>query len=302
MLFSVCVILAIATWTAQARAAGSRPEVEIADGKVTTLQVQPKPQPQANLGRAPSPPFERDQAFAARVPSYRLGIAMDAQQRWSEAADFYALAMIELGRAVGLDDRAPWGRAAEKIDLERRRAQVLARETAAGGPGDSQGQHSDLRPHAAAASARLAPLEVGRLLRLKLMTVRAATGVAPSKLVGATVEALNRVLTKGAPAGGALEARLLLCATRAAAGDRLGARRELGSLSPRDRDHPGHALAAATCQAALGDTEDALASLAVGVYRLGPASRFLPDQTRELQGENDWDVIRDDPRFERLFR
>lgn len=300
MLFSVCVILQIATWTAQSRAAGSGPEVEIADGRVTTLQVQPQPQP--NFGRAPSRPFERDPVFVARVPSYRLGIAMDAQQRWREAADLYALAMIELGRAVSLDDRAPWGRAAEKVDLERRRAQVLARDTGASRPGDPQGQWSDRRPHAAAASARLAPLELGRLLRLKLMTIRAATGVAPSNLVGATVEALNRVPSKGELAGGALEARLLLCATRAAAGDRLGARRELDHVSPRDLNHPGHALAAATCQAALGDTDDALASLAVGVYRLGPASRFLPEQTRELQGENDWDVIRDDPRFERLFR
>jgi len=228
LLFSVCVILEIASWTARAGAAGSGPEVEIADGRVITLQVQPQPQP--NLGRATGRPLERDPVFVARVPSYRLGIAMDAQQRWSEAADLYANAMIELGRAVGLDDRAPWGRAAEKVDLQRRRAQVLARVTGASRTGDPQGQGADPRPHGAAVSSRLAPLELGRLLRLKLMTIRAATGVAPPKLAGATVEALNLALSEGELAGGALEARLLLCATRAAAGDRLGARRELGHV------------------------------------------------------------------------
>ena len=96
--------------------------------------------------------------------------------------------------------------------------------------------------------------------------------------------------------------RLLLCATRAAGGDEKGARLELAHVSRADRSDPTRALAMATCQAALRQNEDALASLAVAVYRLAPSSRFLPAQTRELQIANDWDPFRADPRFERIFR
>jgi hypothetical protein len=96
--------------------------------------------------------------------------------------------------------------------------------------------------------------------------------------------------------------RLLLCATRAAAGDRSGARLELAHVPRASREDPAHAVALAACQAALGYDDEALGSLAVAVLRLGPSTRLLPAQTRDLRQANDWDVLRGDPRFERLFR
>ncbi|MBC8133186.1 MAG: hypothetical protein H7X95_09415 [Deltaproteobacteria bacterium] len=262
-------------------------EVQVETGRTTTVLVHPV------LGRA----IERESEFVAQIPSYRRAIAMDREQRWLEAAGLYQEAIVEVGRAVKFESKPLWEQAAFKIDLERRRSQVLA--------GADQSR--------AGTQSRLSVLDRGRLLRLKLVTVRAATGAISAGLVSATIAALNTAhMNATAPAVTApaappppradAEIRMLLCATRAVAGDHAGARLELAHVSSSDRSDPARALALAVCQTALQDHENALGSLAVGVYRLGPTSRFLPGQTREVQSANDWDVLRLDPRFERIFR
>ncbi|MEO8214709.1 MAG: hypothetical protein ABI560_16020 [Myxococcales bacterium] len=312
------------------------PSVEIIAGHTATVLTQP------NLGRS----VEQQAQFVSHVPSYLRAIAMDAEQRWSQAAGLYQQALIEVGATVRFDSDLLWEQATFKIDLERRRSQVLAR---AGG--ESWGHGGDRRIGAprGGATPGLTAIERGRLLRLKLMSVRAATGTVPGGLLSATVGALQTALRQprtaaetaidvaprprlqsaanaaapspaapsprmrlepeggarpegGRRRGGDPEVRLLLCATRAIAGDRLGARLELAHVAEADRSDPMRALVMATCQAALGYREPALGSLAVAVHRLGPSSRFLPDQTRELQTANDWDVLRLAPLFDRIFR
>lgn len=301
------------------------PEVEIAAGRTTTVIVQPF------LGQ----PFERQAEFLTHVPSYGRAIALDREQRWSEAAALYQQALTEVASTIKVEPSPLWERATFKIDTERRRSQVLAHDSAA-----SNARGADRRPMAApwptrgaGGGARLSLVERGRLLRLKMMSVRAATGAVPTELFRAAIHAFNGAIgaarvgsvtatTQGASPprlasvrhgsetvsppresrGGDPEVRLLLCAARAAGGDRAGARLELAHVAERDRSDPARALALAACQGALRQDDQALASLAVAVYRLGPSSRFLPGQTRELQSSNDWDVLRADARFDLLFR
>jgi hypothetical protein len=249
-------------------------------------------------------PLERESDFVAAAPSYRRAIASDRDQQWAEAVGLYQQALIELAAAAQLKPPQQLETAAFKVDLERRRSRALAEDTAA--PSSSGARSSG----AGASSPRLLPLERGRLLRQKLMAVRAATGSTPEALRSATQGALTRALQDaehGAAARdprqpAAPEVRLLLCATLAVSGDRAGARLQLAALGAVERSDPARALTLAACQAALGYRDDALASLAVAVNRLGPSSKFLPGPSREIQSYNDWDPLRRDPRFLRLFR
>lgn len=288
--FAIFVTHSRPAWPASPDA-GPAGEITLVPGQTTTVVIQTN---------ALLPP-ERHPRFLAQVPSYRRAVDLDGQQQWFEAAATYQRALIEVGHAAGLDDAPWWEDAAFKIDLERRRSQTLAR--AAGRLAATRG-----------APPSNQHLDRGRLLRLKLMSIRAATGGVPTGLASATIAGLSAALPGPAPAkstpagnppndGDNPDVRLLLCATRAVLGDRAGARLELAHVRHATRTSaPLHALALATCQVALGDHDDALGSLAVGVYRLGPSSRFLPGQTRELQIADDWDPLRRDPRFERIFR
>jgi hypothetical protein len=282
---------------------GSRSgEIVVAEGRTTIVQIEPR------VGR----PLEREQELQSKVPSFRRALAMDGDQRWAEAVGLYQQALIEIGAAVRFSTTAIWEPAAFKVDIERRRSRVLAqaRIRAWGDEPASQG------PRTGAPPQPMPALERARLLRAKLMVVRSGLGSVPPGLVSTTLVALDQALRESEsnaakksdrlsgsrPIGGDPEIRLLLCATRAAAGDRMGARLELAHVTRWDRSDPARALALATCQAALGHNDDALASLAVAIDRLGPSPRFLPEQTRELQSSNDWDPLRGDPRFGRLFR
>ncbi len=285
--------------------------IEIAARRTTVVTIEPR------VGR----PIEREPEFLRKAPSYRRAIEMDRDQRWAEAAGQYQQALIEIGAAVRFAPTPLLEQAAFKIDAERRRSRTLAQtEGAESGseptPGPTRG-----KPATAGGPAPMPALDRARLLRSKLMAVRSATGLVPAALVTETLVALGQALRQsnprpdptgsvpnvGAPSrpqprGGDPEIRLLLCATRAVGGDRTGARLEQAHVSQSDRFDPTRALALAACQAALGYNDQALASLAVVVSRLGPSPRFLPGQSRELQSANDWDPFRDDPRFERLFR
>jgi len=257
-------------------------------------------------------PLEREPGFVAAAPSYRRAIASDREQRWVEAVGLYQQTLLEVTAAAQALPPQQLDRVAFKIDLERRRSRALAEdaatELAAGaarrGPGSVAAGVSATR------GGRLLPMEKARLLRHKLMAVRAATGAAPAGLRIVTMNALAQALReseRGAAAHdpappSASEVRMLGCATLAAAGDGPAARAELARVRPEDRTDPVRALSLAACQAALGYRDDALGSLAVALGRLGPSSRFLPGPTREIESANDWDTLRTDPRFIRLFR
>ena len=250
-------------------------------------------------------PLERQPGFLVAAPTYPRAIASDRDQRWVEAVAFYQQAVIDVGAAAETAPPQTVEYAAFKVELERRRSRALAEDAAAESPTMRRPPGSQTGP------ARLPPIDRARLLRHKLMAVRAATGAAPASLRAATLAALTRARedaeradsgrAPGSPSAAA-EARMLACATLAVTGDPAAARAELARVRPEDRSDPARALPLAACQAALGWRDDALGSLAVAVGRLGPSSRFLPGASREIQTANDWDTLRSDPRFARLFR
>lgn len=280
-----------------------RDEITIPEDQTTTLRIEPR------VGH----PIERDPEFSSKIPSYQRALAMDRDQRWSEAAGLYQQALAEIGRAFRLASTPLVERAATKIEVERRRSQTLAVATSTAS--------RSLGPAVQAPAPRVSALERGRLLRLKLMAVRAGTGVVPADLVLATLRSLEqaertfeaRALTEKRPPGqahdphrlgGDPEIRLLQCAARATAGDRGAARIVLAHVAHADRTDPARALGMAICAAALGRDDEAMASLAVVLDKLGASSRagLLPlGQTTELYSDNDWDSLRGNPRFERLF-
>lgn len=317
--------------TVSGPSSGETPWIEIPRGRVTAVDLD------ARVGQ----PFESRPEFLERVPSYRRGMEMDSEQRWLEASGCYQQALVEIAAthrlhspplpssvSSGPPSAAPALEAiAFKIDLERRHSRALVEGPSAAVGISGVGAPPPARP--SPAPGRLSALERGRLLRMKVMAARSATGAVPEGLVSATLRALRRALRESAVTsprtdpsdsedaesgnapndavpsprgtGGDPEIRLLLCATRAVNGDRRGARLELAHVTASDREDPRHALALAFCQAALGHDEDALGSLAVAVDRLGPSLRFVPSQARDLESSNDWDRLRADPRFQRIF-
>jgi hypothetical protein len=272
---------------AGAAGARTRPEgtVLVPAGRTTELVVVP------GRGR----PIDREPELAARAPSYRLAVARDGELRFAEAVVLYQQAGFELSAALRLGSSPALEVALMKTDRERQRSLALAAM-----PDDpSPFPGTTPRP----LGQRASPIQRARMLRAKLMTVLATTGVASPGLLTETLRAFDQSLRASSftGAGGDPEVRLYLCATRAAAGDRDRARLELAHVSSRDRLDPANALAAATCAAALGDDDGALGSLAVAVHRLLPPDRVDLGQTREVYLSNDWDRLRGQPRFESLF-
>ncbi|HEY2732109.1 MAG TPA: hypothetical protein VGK52_19340 [Polyangia bacterium] len=251
------------------------PAIPIAAGRTNVVRLQPDH----------GVPLER------AVPSraFTLAVDMDAAQRWSEAAALYLQAVAEWTEALRLRPSRALERAIDKAERERQRSTLLA--STRGAPGRFESQRTSINP-----------LEEGRLLRAKVMLVRAAHGLAPPDLVARARAAFDEALPgAGAPRPGAdAEIRLQLCATRAAAGDRAGARLERAHVTTAERHDLDNALALAICAAALGEDDEALARLEM--YVLRPAPHPLDPYTlRDLYLANDWDHLRGQPRFETLF-
>jgi len=220
--------------------------------------------------------------------AFDLAVALDAEERWPEAAAQYQQAVVEWSEALRLHPSPALERAVQKAEREHQRSLLLASTLPARGRFEP--------------SARFNPLEEGRLLRAKLMVVRAARGRAPPDLVARAVAAFEEVLRAAGPqrAGLETEARLLLCATRAAAGDRAAARLERARVTTAERHDLDNALPLAVCAAALGEDDEAMARLEIYVQR--PAPHPLDPYTlRDLYLANDWDRLRGQPRFETLF-
>jgi hypothetical protein len=147
------------------------------------------------------------------------------------------------------------------------------------------------------------PLEEGRLLRAKVMVVRASHGAAPPDLAARARRAFEEASRGAGGARGSAEPeiRLQLCALRAAGEDRAGARLERAHVTSAERRDPENALAFALCAAALGEDDEALGQLET--YLLRPAPHAIdPFTLRDLYLANDWDRLRGRPRFESLFQ
>ena len=99
-----------------------------------------------------------------------------------------------------------------------------------------QAQRDKLPP----ATVRALALERGRIYRAKLMSVRAYTGAVPVALFARARRELEEALrlADSTKPSAETEARLLLCATRAAGGDRMAARLELAHVSHRRARRP----------------------------------------------------------------
>ncbi|HET6146908.1 MAG TPA: hypothetical protein VFH68_05205 [Polyangia bacterium] len=244
--------------------------------RTTTIEVSPV------LGAS----LER--AFASEA--YALAVASDRDERWSEAAALYHQAIAEWSSRYRYQPSAELERAILKADRERQRSQLLA---------GVQAQRDKLPP----ATLRGLALERGRIYRTKLMSVRAYTGAVPTGLLARTRHELEEALRLAdtTKPGADTEARLLLCATRAAGGDRPAARLELAHVPSSEREDPASLLPLAVCQAALGNLPTALVLLEAHVRRQPVEQRLDTFALRDLYLANDWDRLRGDLRFESLF-
>jgi hypothetical protein len=257
-------------------AAASAATVVVESGRTTTIEVTPA------LGAS----VER--AFASEA--YAQAVASDRAERWSDAAGLYRQAIDEWSSRYRHQPAPELERAIFKAERERQRSQLLA---------GVQAQRDKLPP----ATLRGLALERGRIYRTKLMSVRAYTGTIPADLLARTRHELEEALrlSDTTKPGADSEARLLLCATRAAGGDRTAARLELAYVSSAEREDPAAILPLAVCQAALGNHAAALGLLESFVRRQPVEQRLDLAGLRDLYLANDWDPLRGDRRFESLF-
>ncbi|HVR64929.1 MAG TPA: hypothetical protein VMU50_23690 [Polyangia bacterium] len=227
------------------------------------------------------------QAVERAVPgrAFAQAVAQDAVLRWTEAATLYQQAILEWSAESRAHPSPALDRAVQKAERERQRSVTLA--------------NLELpRPPQPDAVSRAMAVERARLLRTKLMVVRANIGAVPEPLYARTRAALAEAMrgTDGPPATNPTEAQLLLCAAHAAADAPQAARLALARVPTEQRQDPANALAMAVCAAALGDQASALSYLETHLHQ-----RIDSFTQRELYLANDWDRLRGQPRFEALF-
>jgi hypothetical protein len=272
MRVATAAVLAWAAWSANETSGGSGAGgVPVVTGRTTAVTAS------AALGQAVEHAVP-GQAFAKAV-------AQDRAQHWTEAATLYQQAIIEWSAETRARPSVLVERAVQKAERERQRSVMLA-------------NLDQPRPRQPDAVGRAMALERARLLRTKLMVVRAGDGAVPEPLYARTRSALEETLRgiDAQPATVQTEVQLLLCATHAAAGARPAARLALAHVPTEQRQEPANALPMAICAAALGDRASALVYLETHLRQ-----RIDSFTQRELYLANDWDELRGQPRFENLF-
>jgi hypothetical protein len=256
-------------------------------------------------------PLER----AVTGRAYERAAAADAEQRWSEAESLYREAVVEWAAAGRKEPTRTLELAIAKAERERQRSQRLA--IYARSAAQRALQRGSARPDAA--------LDEARLLRGKLMAVRAVSSRVSPAVYGHTRARLEDALHgRGTPSDPedreaapavtaenrgseidrrpphAAEIELLLCAVRAIGGEPEAARLARAHVTEAERGDPANTLALAVCAAALDERDAALRTLELYVLHPGPGH---PDRVtlHDLYLWNDWDRLRGDPRFESLF-
>ena len=244
-------------------------------------------------------PLER--AFPSAT--YAQAATADAELRWDDARLLYRQAADDWTAAAHTRPSRALESAIAKAEHEASLSQALAGYQRLGSPSLER-----LPAEARRAFVQRRALELGRLLRAKLMATRAVLGRAPPELYARTRARLEEARDAAAPTHAAAQApdasdaetELLLCATYAIGGDAAAARLARAHVPSAARTDPANAVARAACAAALGETNAALAALESLVLRpLFPRSDIA---LRDVYLANDWDHLRGDPRFESLFR
>ena len=238
-------------------------------------------------------PLER--AFPSAT--YARAAAADAELRWDDARLLYRLAADEWTASAHTRPSRALENAIAKAEHEASLSQALAGYQRLGPP-----SLEHLPAEARRAFLQRRTLEVGRMLRAKLMATRAVLGRAPPELYARARARLEEARDTAAQtqAGSEPETELLLCATYAVGGDVAAARLARAHVPSAARTDPANAVARAACAAALGENDAARAALESFVLRpLIPRSDIA---LRDVYLANDWDHLRGDPRFENLFR
>ena len=242
-------------------------------------------------------PLER--AFPSAT--YARAAAADVELRWDDARLLYRQAADEWSTTAHTRPSRALESAIAKAEHEASLSQALAGYQRLGDPSLER-----LPAEARRAFVQRRALEVGRMLRAKLMATRALLGRAPPELYARARARLEEARATAAPMRAAptqnddAETELLLCATYAIGGDAAAARLARAHVPTAARADPANAVALAACAAALGETEAALAALESFVLRpLFPRNDIA---LRDVYLANDWDHLRGDPRFESLFR
>lgn len=217
----------------------------------------------------------------------------DAREDWSAALGLYARAAAVL---IDGEDRSstPARRLTlDKLDQERR-ASLRLLELCGGG-----------RPCAATEGG---PLEAGRLLRRKVVLIANRGEPLPLAVAEHARFLLRRVAEiseREKEHGLAAEtAALERCALEAAVGDRTRARHVLATVPRASRALPALAPSMAACRAALGENQEAVRLLLTAFGELPPPSdegSALGNAWRDVYLLDDWQALRGDPAFERLF-
>ena len=247
-------------------------------------------------------PLER--AFPSAT--YAHAAAADAELRWDDARLLYRQAADEWTASAHTHPSRALESAIAKAEHEASLSQTLAGYQRLGTPSLER-----LPAEARRVFLQRRALEVGRLLRAKLMATRAVLGRVPPELYARTRARLEEARDAGAPIHAAqngsdgsdesdAETQLLLCATYAIGGDAAAARLARAHVRSAARVDPANAVARGACAAALGEADAALAALESFVLRpLIPRNDIV---LRDVYLANDWDHLRGDPRFESLFR
>lgn len=226
-------------------------------------------------------PVER--AIASRA--FAQAVGQDRKLHWAEAATLYQQTVAEWSAEMRVHPTVALERAIQKAERERQRSTMLA----------NLDQPRARQPES---TNRPMTVERARLLRTKLMVVRANSGAVPDALYTRAREAFEDALkaNEGQPAAVRSEIQLLLCATHAATGARHAGRLALAQVPTEQRQEPINALHMAVCEAALGEQAQAMDFLEAYLRQ-----RIDPFTQRELFLANDWDPLRGQPRFENLF-
>ncbi|MES1164292.1 MAG: hypothetical protein ABUR63_00925 [Verrucomicrobiota bacterium] len=224
---------------------------------------------------------------------YRRAAEADAGERWEEARPLYRRAAEEWTARARRQPSPALELAIAKADHEAARSEELA----ARARNASFAGH--IPDHLRDVFRRRQAFEEGRLLRDKLMAVRAALGRLPPGLYMQTRARLREAIDPEASSPRNAEVQLWRCAAEAVGGDAAAARLARAAVPEAARADASNAVALAACAAALHEDEAALRALEGYVLRLPPPRPG--DLLRELSLANDWDRLRGSRRFESLF-